>query len=152
MEMYSITYNSKWCCWCIQPCRLSFPGASYTQKGTLRAQGWPLSWLSEAATVWAGTCNQQDQQGPRRCSWSGTGMMAGGSDSGCDSGPGSRSGCQFSVGVGRRPWPSTQLVAPGAFCDVLPSGRLTQLTAGCPGGQRLHPLGPAGGARLPPRV
>lgn len=58
-------------------------------------------------------------------------MMAAELDFGCSFGSGSKCGCLFSAGLGKKPLPSTLLVAWAAFCAQLPSGHLRQ---GCAGG------------------
>lgn len=72
------------------------------------------------------------------------------SDSGF--GSGSKSGCLFSVGLRKTPWPSTLLAARAAFCAGLPSGHLWRGFAGGSGKQRLHPPGPGDAERRPPRA
>lgn len=151
VELYPTASNSK-CCWCTLTCKFAFPRASYAQSRTLRAPGLLLSQTSEAATVWAGTCNQHDRQGWRQCSLSGTQMMAAELDSDCGFGSGSMSGCLFSAGLGKKPWPSTPPVARAAFCAGLPSGCLRRGFAGGSGKRRLHPPGPGDAGRRLPRA
>lgn len=79
-------------------------------------------------------------------------MMAVVLDSDCDCSSGSKSGCLFSAGLGRTPWPSTLLVVRGVLCAGLPSGRLRRGFAGGSGKQRLHPPGPGDAWRQLPRV
>ena len=148
-ELYFTASNSK-CCWCTQTCKFASPRASYTQRRTLRAPGLPLSRTSEAATVWAETCNQHDQWEWRQDFLLGSQMMAGklDSDHGFDSG--SMSGCLFSVGSGKTPWPSTLPAARAAVCAGLPSVYLRRGTGGGSGKRRLHPPGPRDAGRRPP--
>lgn len=148
VQLYPTASNSK-CCWCTQTCKFVFPRASYARNETPRAPGSPLPQTSEAATVWAGTCNRPDWQGWRQRSLLGTQTMAKELD--CDCGLGSKSGCLFSAGLGKKPWPSTLLAARAAFCAGLPSGRLRRWFAGGSGKRRLHPPGPGGAGRRPPR-
>lgn len=79
-------------------------------------------------------------------------MMAAELYSDCGFGSGSKSGCLFSAGLGKKPWPSTLLAARAAFCAGLPSGRLKRWFAGGSGKQRLHPPGPGDAGRRPPRA
>lgn len=64
---------------------------------------------------------------------------------------GSKYGCLFSAGIGRKPWPSTLLAAQAAFYAVLPSEHLKQEIAG--GSEKQRPLlpGPGDAERQPPR-
>lgn len=77
-------------------------------------------------------------------------MMAAELDSDCGFGPGSKCGCLFSAGLGKKPWPSTLLAAQAVFCAGLPSRRLRRGFAGGSGKQRLHPPGPGDAGRRPP--
>lgn len=70
----------------------------------------------------------------------------------CDFGSGSKCGCLFFAGLGKRLWPSTLPVARAVFCAGLPDGCLRQGFAGGPGKQMLHPPGPGDAERRPPRV
>lgn len=149
--LYPTVSNSK-CCWCTQTCKFAFPGASYTRWETLRLPSLPVSQTSEAATVWAGTCNQHDQREWRQHSLLETEMMAGELDSDCGFDSGSKSGCLFSAGLGTTPWPSTLLAALAVFCAGLPSGCLRQGFGGGSGKQRLHPPDPEDAGKRPPRV
>lgn len=76
-------------------------------------------------------------------------MMEEGLDS--DSGFGSKSGCLFSAGLGKKPWLSTPLAARAAFSAALPSEHLKQGIAG--GSEKQRPLLPSPGdaGRQPPR-
>lgn len=66
------TVSSSKCCWCTQTYKFVFPRASYTQSRTVRAPDLPLPQTSEAAIVWAETCNQHYYLGLRQCSLLGT--------------------------------------------------------------------------------
>lgn len=123
IDLHPTVSNSK-CCWCTQTCKFAFPEAAYAQGKTPSSPGWPLLQTSEAATVWAGTCNQHDQREGRQHSLLVGQMMAGELGSDCGSGSGSKSGCLFSTVLGKTPWPSTQLAAQAAFYAGLPSGCL----------------------------
>lgn len=79
-------------------------------------------------------------------------MMAAELDSYCGFGSGSRSGCLFSAGLRKTPWPSTQLAALEAVSAELPSGRLRRGFAGGSGKRMLHPPGPGDAGRRPPRA
>lgn len=149
-ELNPTASNSRCYC-CTQTCKFGFPGASYTQSRTLTALGSPLSWTSEAATVWAETCNQHYLQGWARRSLLGTQKMAVAPD--CSFGSGSKSDCLFSAGACKKPWPSILPVARAKSCAGLPGGCSKPGFAGDSGCQgRLHPPGPRGAGRLPPRV
>lgn len=73
-------------------------------------------------------------------------------DSGCGFGSGSKSGCLFSVALGKTLLPSTVPAARAAFCAVLPNGCLRQGFAGGSGKQRLHPPCPMDAGKQPARV
>lgn len=73
-------------------------------------------------------------------------------ESDCDFGSGSKSGCLFSGGLGEELQPSTALEGQEEFYAGLPSGHLKQGFAGDSGKQRLHPPGPEGAGRRPPRA
>lgn len=79
-------------------------------------------------------------------------MRAAGLDCDCGSGSGSKCDCLFSVQPGEKPSPSTPLEAQAGFCAELPSGHWRPGSAGGSGKQRLHPPGPEGAVRQPPRA
>lgn len=79
-------------------------------------------------------------------------MMAAARDCDCGFGSGSKSGCLFSAGLRKTPWPSTRLAAQAAFCVGLPSGHLRRGFAGGSGKQRLHPPGRGDAGMRPPRA
>lgn len=78
-------------------------------------------------------------------------MMAAELDSDCGLCSGSKFGCLFSAGPGKKPWPSTLQAARAAFSAGLPSGRWRRGFAEGSGKQRLHPPGPGDAGRQPPR-
>lgn len=147
-RLYPTASNSL-CCWCTQTCKLVLK-VSYSQNRMVRSPDLPLLQTSEAATVWAETCNQHDWQERRPCSLLETQMKAAELD--CESGFGSGSTCccLFSGGLGKKPWPSTLLAAQAVFCAGLPNGRLRRVFAGGFGRQRLHLPGPGDAGRRPP--
>lgn len=98
---------------------------------------------SEVATVWAAIGSQWEW---RRGSALETRTTATERDSDCGSGSKGRA----AAGPGRKPWPSTQLEAPGGSCAGLLSGRWRRGLAGGPAKKRLRPQGPGDGGTLPP--